>query len=102
MYTNEIEEVRKRLSDRDKLEALAEEASELSQAALKLIRALKLNDNVTPVDAATASRNLQEELLDVLACAHLCGYDIREVLVLSNPKWKRWAGRLRGTDHGNQ
>lgn len=35
-----------------------------------------------------------EELLDVLACAHLCGYDIREVLVLSNPKWKRWAGRL--------
>lgn len=43
-----------------------------------------------------------EELLDVLACAHLCGYDIREVLVLSNPKWKRWAGRLRGTDHGNQ
>ena len=48
------------------LEQLAEEAAELSQAALKLIRAEKLSDNPTPANVSIASEQLNEELADVL------------------------------------
>lgn len=69
--TEEIEEAiqfaRAHLSTRDLLESLAEEGAELSQAALKLIRACGVdgNRNVTPVKPEEAMGNLLEEIADV-------------------------------------
>jgi NTP pyrophosphatase (non-canonical NTP hydrolase) len=80
------------LTNRELLEQLAEEASELSQAALKVIRAKGLSNNPTPVNECDAYSNLKEELYDVLAVASLLGivdYDDND-----NHKWERWAKRL--------
>ena len=80
------------LDARTLLEQLAEEASELAQAALKLIRAAEYSNNPTPITLQEAQVSLDEELHDVLAVASLLGiieYDDDE-----NPKWKRWAERL--------
>ena len=80
------------LDERTLLEQLAEEASELAQAALKLIRAAEYSNNPTPITLQEAEVGLDEELHDVLAVASLLGiidYDDDE-----NPKWKRWAERL--------
>lgn len=84
------------LDKRTLLEGLAEEAAELGQAALKLIRAEQMNDNVTPVEPEQARANISEELVDVLMVACTLGYDL-DVLVaaaLQSPKWERWAKRL--------
>lgn len=89
---NDKNYIRDVLSERTLLEQLAEEASELAQAALKLIRAAEYSNNPTPITLQEAEVNLDEELHDVLAVASLLGiidYDDDE-----NPKWKRWAERL--------
>lgn len=75
------------------LEQLAEEAAELSQAALKLIRAEKLSDNPTPANVSIASEQLIEELADVLVAADAVGVPILESC--DNSKWRRWAARIR-------
>lgn len=80
------------LTERTLLEQLAEEAAELSQAALKCIRASGISKNPTPVTEKKAAVNLEEELHDVLAVASLLAlidYEDDE-----NPKWRRWAERL--------
>ena len=56
------------LPDRELLEQLAEESAELSQAALKCIRAQGFSQNPTPVSCEDAMKNLQEEINDVLDC----------------------------------
>ena len=54
------------------LEQLAEEASELAQAALKLAR-IERGENPTPVTEDEAYKNLVEEYTDVETCAReLC------------------------------
>lgn len=50
------------------LEQLAEEAAELSQAALKLARVLR-GENPTPVTEERAWKHLVEEYTDVYQCA---------------------------------
>ena len=50
------------------LEMLAEEASELTQAALKASRVLR-GENPTPVTVAEALTHLVEEYTDVVQCA---------------------------------
>lgn len=50
------------------LEQLAEEASELAHAALKLSRKLR-NENPTPKSRAECQRELVEEFTDVIQCA---------------------------------
>ena len=75
------------------LEQLAEEAAELSQAALKLIRAEKLSDNPTTTHVSIASEQLIEELADVLVAADAVGIPILESC--DNSKWRRWAVRIR-------
>lgn len=86
------------LSGRELLEQLAEEAAELSQAALKFIRAAGMSNNPTPVSLQEAKANLQEEISDVLAIIKLLkGTGTVEVLSYEddeNPKWRRWAERL--------
>ena len=78
------------------LEQLAEEAAEaaeLSQAALKLIRAEKLSDNPITTHVSIASEQLNEELADVLVAADAVGIPVLESC--DNSKWRRWAARIR-------
>ena len=94
------EYVKSHLDERTKLEQLAEEANELSQAALKLIRAKGLSNNVTPIDEKEALENLREEIIDVLACIKVHDCELNGVSMVeameNSPKWLRWAERLKG------
>lgn len=83
--------VKENLTEQEILEQLAEEASELAQASLKLIRA-KYSNNKTPVSAQKAKENLLEEIDDVaLVIAVYEGFPIDEE---DYPKIIRWAKRL--------
>lgn len=92
----------KKLDERTLLEQLAEEASELSQAALKLIRAKGLNNNVTPKTEYEAIQNIVEEIRDRSIVITLLCYKDKKLLAAifnsedaeNSPKWKRWAERL--------
>ena len=89
----------KHLDARAKLEQLAEEAAELSQAALKLIRAKGLSNNVTLVDKKEALDNVKKEIIDVLMCVKACGFEFGDVSMVeameNSLKWIRWAERLK-------
>jgi len=80
---------------------LAEEASELAQAALKMHRVLD-GRNPTPVRLSEAWANLEEEVADVLLCLRVL--DIKtenhEYWVGMDEKLKRWVGRLRKREAG--
>lgn len=88
--------VQKNLELRDMLEGLAEEANELSKAALKLIRAIGDSKNVTPISEEEAEANLNEEVTDVLMCLRVLDFDLGTEIDTSyySPKWERWAKRL--------
>lgn len=77
------------------LEQLAEECSELAQAALKLAR-LERGENPTPKTEEECVENLLEELGDVNLCMSVVeanrGIHIR---CLSVDKKARWAQRIR-------
>ena len=88
------EKVKGLLERRELLEALAEEAGELVQAALKLIRAEGLNGNATPKTQEEARADLEEEWKDVLSVAYLLGMDPGKADIENYPKWTRWARRL--------
>lgn len=92
-YVDDKRYVLEHIDRRTLLEQLAEEASELSQAALKLIRAEKLSNNPTPANVSIASEQLNEELADVLIAADAVGVPILESC--DNSKWRRWAARIR-------
>ena len=88
------------LDARAKLEQLAEEAAELSQAALKLIRASNLCNNPTTITKEEALRNMHEEIIDVLMCvkAYNCELNCADFAdaAENSDKWLRWAERLKG------
>lgn len=88
-----MSEIAEILTNDDLLYQLAEEAAELSHAALKLARARK-GTNPTPVSKTTAAANLIEEYSDVVQVA-------RELSIRSDEeqikkKEKRWLDRLNG------
>ena len=99
---NYMDYILNKLDERTLLEQLAEEASELSQAALKLIRAKGLSENVTPKTEDGVMQNLAEKMMDcsiVMALLSLKDKKIRTAVhhsegVSENLKWKRWAERL--------
>ena len=101
-HENYMDYILDKLDERTLLEQLAEEASELSQAALKLIRAKGLSENVTPKTEESITLNLTEEMLDCsIVMALLCFKDTKiRTAVLDDsdigdtPKWRRWAERL--------
>lgn len=78
------------------LEQLAEEAAELSQAALKLARVLR-GENPTPVRDWQAIDNLKEETADVRVCLKVLensfGLNTEQLEV---KKLNRWLNRLDG------
>lgn len=87
-----------RLTEREALEHLAEEAAELGKAALKKIRASGFSHNTTPITPEQAQADLDEEAIDVLCLLDVLGYGLRELLEAEteSPKWERWAERLEG------
>lgn len=72
---NNFETISKVLPKREIYEMLAEETAELSQAALKCIRAEKLNLHPTDKSEEDAKANLEEEMNDVLFCIYALGFD---------------------------
>lgn len=95
----DIEYIASRLSREDILCQLAEEASELSQAALKLRRAIT-GTNPTPVLEDEALHNLHEEIIDVSLAEKVYFEQSKYELVgasglIANGKAYRWAQRLR-------
>ncbi len=74
---------------------LAEEAAELSQAAMKLRRVMD-GRNPTPVGYQMAVKNLNEEMADVLLCAEQIGsLDEEQITKTKQSKLARWMERLK-------
>lgn len=89
-------EIRDILPKTELLAQMAEEAAELSQAALKLRRALD-GSNPTPVPAGAAWNGLLEEYGDVLNCGDelLTGLDMSLCAEMRSKKMARWKARLK-------
>lgn len=91
------EKIKQHLPQDELLAQLAEEAAELSQAALKLRRAMT-GYNPTPVTADEARRNLVEEVADVYNVLGLLldAEDNAEIYSIIRRKKERWLKRLEG------
>lgn len=97
--TEELNYITGKLGEAELLCQLAEEATELAQAALKLRRAIT-QVNPTPKTVEECRDDLAEELADVSLCLDALGLDTtdRALMLLMvntvNRKCRRWAGRL--------
>lgn len=93
--------IREHLDQPELLTQLAEEAAELSKAALKL-RRVYTGVNPTPVTGKEAFENLLEELADVYVCFHALGFDtpvnLGQIQRTVNAKKERWAMRLEASN----
>ena len=91
------EKIKLHIPQDELLAQLAEECAELSQAALKLRRALT-GINPTPVTAEEARANLIEEIADVY---NVSGFlleteDFLKIYDIVQQKRERWLKRLEG------
>ena len=80
------------------LEQLAEEAAELSQAALKVARVIR-GENPTPVSYVKAVDHLQEEAADVRLCLKVLSDAFPYAMQteeMEQAKLNRWLDRLNG------
>ena len=77
----------------ERLAGLAEEASELAQAALKYRRALD-GTNPTPVDEDVAYERLLEEIADVRLYVQTLPLNEKYIAYVMDQKKKRWKERL--------
>ena len=95
----DIEYVANNISELAVLMALAEEATELSKAAMKLARAKGLLDNPTPISIAQAENDLIEEYNDLLNCVGVLNkmpsLTICVDVDLRKRKCRRWAERIK-------
>lgn len=91
------EKIKQHIPQDELLTQLAEECAELSQAALKLRRALT-GINPTPVTADEARWNLVEETADVYNVLGLLldAEDNAEIYDIIRRKKARWLNRLEG------
>lgn len=96
---DDVDYIANNISELAVLMALAEEASELSKAAMKLARAKGLLDNPTPISVEQAENDLIEEYNDLLNCIvmlnKVSGLTVSENTVLRDSKYRRWAIRIR-------
>lgn len=85
------------------LHQTAEEATELAQSALKLLRALK---SETPVTKEQALENLTEEVADVKNCMLILEdnglIERGEVFKIQARKMKRWGNRVKERSGNNE
>jgi NTP pyrophosphatase (non-canonical NTP hydrolase) len=92
-----IDQIRDIMPLAEILTQLAEEASELAQAALKYRRTLS-NANPTPVGRREAENKLLEEIADVKLCLHVAGFEaVRHKIQVNrtiSTKAERWMKRL--------
>lgn len=96
--------IAQKLGTRERLEVLAEEAAELSQAALKMIRAYRMGGavNPTPVTKKEALENLFEEIADVELAVEALGFyymSRRRIGEIKEEKRSRWVERLKGAEN---
>lgn len=102
---NVIDYIRENVPQPELLAQLAEEASELAQAALKLRRVYD-GTNPTPVKRSEAFSNLQEEIADVRLLLEVLQLDggiyIAEYHKIMNAKLHRWADRLQKKQTGGE
>ena len=95
---HEIEFIREHLDERDILEQLAEEATELAQAALKMIRACG-HKNPTPVTPEEAYIDIIKECADISNCLVAMGYNTAQERLLiartMHEKQVRWVERIQ-------
>lgn len=89
--------IRGQMSQEELLAQLAEEAVELSHAALKLRRAHS-KSNPTPIPLGEAYAHLKEEVADVQLLLKVLGMDRHqaEYDLIGKLKLERWVNRLRG------
>lgn len=92
-----IDQIREMMPLAEIMTQLAEEAAELSQAALKYRRTLS-NANPTPVTRHEAEKILLEEIADVKLCLHVSGFEaVRHKIQVNrtiSAKAERWLDRL--------
>ena len=96
----DLEKVQLHLGIPERLTQLAEECSELAQAALKLRRSIT-GINPTPVIEEVARSVLIEEIVDVLVCLDVLGIQrdadfVNTAYRLWDEKMARWVNRLEG------
>ena len=77
---------------------IAEEATELAQAALKVAR-IERRENPTPVPAHKAMQDVVEELADVAVVCDVIRLEPDRQIMMD--KLKRWAERIEGGDGWN-
>lgn len=89
-----IYRINEMLDQPELLAMLAEEASELAKAALKLRRAID-GTNPTPVSIQEAVIALNEEIADVNLCLdQISCVDFDEIMAVMKRKQARWIVRL--------
>lgn len=93
------------LTTRELLEQVAEEATELAQAALKACRTLMDSNNPAQMSEGQARSCIEDEMVDVLIayCALSDGFSAGANSLLdchASPKWERWYERLKGANDG--
>ena len=98
-----INYIKSKLTTAELLAGLAEEATELSHAALKLRRVVD-GTNYTPVTFDEAFANLNEEIGDILLCLETLGLPVeaRAYRKDMDAKLERWVKRLKGESNGGQ
>lgn len=91
-----VEFIKKKLTEREILEQIAEEAAELAQAALKKIRTMKNTNNPTTITADEADGQLMAEAMDVLMAINIWT-PVADLAKEVETHWKydRWAKRIR-------
>lgn len=94
----DIEQIKREVPTEELYKLLAEESSELAQAALKMCR-LGNSSNPTDKDPLEAYNNLIEEYTDVLGIT-MCILDLKPDWVIANYKFHRWRSRLDKAKEG--
>lgn len=102
----DIEYIADNISELAVLMALAEEATEISKAAMKFARAKGLLDNPTPISVEQAEADLIEEYNDLLNCidvlCEMSSLTINEDMDLRMRKCRRWAERIKRQKNKNE
>lgn len=88
------------------LAQLAEEASELAQAALKLRRALD-GTNPTPKSVEECKKAFEEEYADVMVCMVVLGASNERkaherIEIIASEKYYRWLHRLQDKEQSDE